>query len=95
MAKSSKLVPKTIADTSTKKYLQDLRDDVEGLLTAGKGKLWEGKVTDQEVVTILGKGAFPVIDGFALSVTQNGDNIRMVFTTGSPGKKLVRVWVVG
>jgi hypothetical protein len=93
MAKSNRLVPKNLADEATRRYLQDLRDDLE-TMTKISMEVMEMKASDGEVVTVAGKGATPLIDGFSLSVTESGENIRIKITTGTPGKKTVRFLIV-
>lgn len=52
------------------------------------------KAADGEVVTVVGKGATPLIDGFSMSVTESGENIRIKISTGAAGKKTVRFLVI-
>ena len=59
-----------------------------------KMEVMEMKAADGEVLTVVGKGATPLIDGFTLSVTESGENIRIKITTGTAGKKTVRFLIV-
>lgn len=94
MAKSKKIIPKTITDQPTRNYLQDLRDDLEAVLRVGLS--YETfSVTDNEIRTIEAVGALPINSGYTIEVLPAGvGKVTIRFFTESAGKKEVRLLLI-
>ena len=93
--KTKRIVPKTIKDESTRKFLQDMVDDLFAIFSNNNFRV-EGRTvqaSDGELLSFPGAWGVVAVNA-SYTITADASGVRASFQTGSKAKTNVKILVI-